>query len=200
MKLWLAALTVAVSTLAAFAGPETILGKVRQRGAEIQTQGNLTQIGAALLMYAADHRDLLPDKPGAAGLAKLRPYGMEPAIFVVEYDRKSRVGTWDSLTEANTSFLYLGNAIGRLRELRSPSSIPLLLEKPSARNGERMNCVFADGHVSGVVLPEGASAADAVRKLRGMAALAAASAQEKAVWDALVQAAADFDAAQSRND
>lgn len=200
MKLWLVSLIVAVSALTAFAGPETILGKVRQRGAEIQTQGNLKQIGAALLMYAADHQDLLPDEPGAAGLAKLRPYGMEPVIFVVEYDRKSRAGSWNSLTEANTSFLYLGNVVGRLRELRSPSSIPLLLEKPSARNGERMNCVFADGHVSSVNLPEGTSAAEAVRKLRGMAALAAVSEQEKAVWDALVRAASDFDAAQSRND
>ena len=76
MKMLLSSMMMAAA-LAAVAGPETILGKVRQQGAEQQTIGNLKQIVVGMLMYAGDNQNFIQDELGAAGLAKMKPYGME---------------------------------------------------------------------------------------------------------------------------
>ena len=119
------------------AGPMSILGKVQRKGQEQAVANNLKQLATMLIMYAGDHNNRLPAAAGAAGLAELRPYGASDKLLIVPYDYVSKAANGDKLTEANTSYAYLGNAVGELSKIRKPSVIPLIIRKDLSQGRRR---------------------------------------------------------------
>jgi len=109
---------------------------------------NLKQIGLGLAMYALDKGDLLPAEDGAAGLEALRKnqYLIDPRVYVSPLDSARKPAEKDAaLTEANSSYVYLGGV--ELRKLRSPSKMPTAFEKPDTWQENTFYVLFADGHV-----------------------------------------------------
>ena len=170
------------------AGPMSILGKVQRKGQEQAVANNLKQLTVMLLMYAGDHEDRFPAAAGAAGLAELRPYGVSDKLLIVPYDYVSKAANGDKLTEANTSYAYLGNAVGELNKIRKPSVIPLIIEKTSLKEGGDVQIAFCDGHVA--LKKFGPTTVAGVVKT-----LMKESGSEKdPVWQKLIEAAAALDA------
>ena len=170
------------------AGPMSILGKVQRKGQEQAVTNNLKQLTVMLLMYAGDHEDRFPAAAGAAGLAELRPYGVSDKLLIVPYDYVSKAANGDKLTEANTSYAYLGNAIGELKKVRKPSADPVINEKTSLKEGGDVQIAFCDGHVA--LKKFGPTTVAGVVKT-----LMKESGSEKdPVWQKLIEAAAALDA------
>lgn len=170
------------------AGPMSILGKVQRKGQEQAVTNNLKQLTVMLLMYAGDHEDRFPAAAGAAGLAELRSYGVNDKLLIVPYDYVSKAANGDKLTEANTSYAYLGNAIGELKKVRKPSAVPLIIEKTSLKEGGDVQIAFCDGHVA--LKKFGPTTVAGVVKT-----LMKESGSEKdPVWQKLIEAAAALDA------
>lgn len=170
------------------AGPMSILGKVQRKGQEQAVANNLKQLATILIMYAGDHNNRLPAAAGAAGLAELRPYGVSDKLLIVPYDYVSKAANGDKLTEANTSYAYLGNAVGELNKIRKPSVIPLIIEKTSLKEGGDVQIAFCDGHVA--LKKFGPTTVAGVVKT-----LMKESGSEKdPVWQKLIEAAAALDA------
>ena len=170
------------------AGPMSILGKVQRKGQEQAVANNLKQLATMLIMYAGDHNNRLPAAAGAAGLAELRPYGASDKLLIVPYDYVSKAANGDKLTEANTSYAYLGNAVGELSKIRKPSVIPLIIEKTSLKEGGDVQIAFCDGHVA--LKKFGPTTVAGVVKT-----LMKESGSEKdPVWQKLIEAAAALDA------
>ncbi len=182
---------VTVFSLSA-AGPTTILGKLKQKGEVQASLGNLKQLMLAMLMYSADNRNYLPDAPGADGLTKLKTHGdyLTTKILIAPYDTARRPATGGVIREENTSYLYLGNAIGNLAKLKAPSMVPLMMEKPEIRGGNEALIGFADGHVVLKRVGDASSVAGIIKSLRSEAA----GSENEEVWEKLLKAAAELDA------
>ena len=170
------------------AGPMSILGKVQRKGQEQAVANNLKQLATMLIMYAGDHGDRFPAEAGAAGLAELRSYGAGDKLLIVPYDYVSKAANGDKLTEANTSYAYLGNAVGELNKIRKPSVIPLIIEKTSLKEGGDVQIAFCDGHVA--LKKFGPTTVAGVVK----ALMKESGIEKDPVWQKLAEAAAAFDA------
>lgn len=172
----------------AAAGPMSVLGKVQRKGQEQAVTNNLKQLMALLLVYAGDHDDRLPAAAGAAGLAELRSYGANDKLLIVPYDYVSKAAGGDRLTEANTSYAYLGNAVGELNKVRKPSTVPVIIEKTSLKEGGDVQIAFCDGHVA--LKKFGPTTVAGVVK----ALMKESGSENDPVWRKLIETAAAFDA------
>lgn len=170
------------------AGPMSVLGKVQRKGQEQAVTNNLKQLVTMMLMYAGDHEDRFPTAAGAAGLAELRPYGANDKLLIVPYDYVSKAANGDKVTEANTSYAYLGNAVGELNKIRKPSVIPLIIEKTSLKEGGDVQIAFCDGHVALKKLGP-TTVAGVVKTLMKESGI-----EKDPVWQKLIEAATAFDA------
>lgn len=170
------------------AGPMSILGKVQRKGQEQAVANNLKQLATMLIMYAGDHNNRLPAAAGAAGLAELRSYGVNDKLLIVPYDYVSKAANGDKLTEANTSYAYLGNAVGELSKIRKPSVIPLIIEKTSLKEGGDVQIAFCDGHVAQKKFGP-TTVAGVVKTLMKESGI-----EKDPVWQKLAEAAAALDA------
>ena len=147
-------LTVGISVWAypGFTAPANVLIGARNRGVQQDSANNLKQIASALTMYLTANDDVLPENFSA-----LAEYLGGGRIFVASFDKKSRPSATNEIKPQNTSFAYVGN-LGRISALNNTAATPIAFEKPwlLPAGQNRINVLFADGHVEMVHLPANA--------------------------------------------
>lgn len=119
----------------------------------VASANNLKQIGLGLMMYKADHKDSLPEKPGFAGLKVLadQNYLSDPAVFRNPADAKTTLaGELKALAPNNVSYVYFG----ALPDVPvAPAKMPLAFERPDLRLNGNLCVLFGDGHVESLTVP-----------------------------------------------
>jgi prepilin-type N-terminal cleavage/methylation domain-containing protein len=140
-----------------------VMSKMRNSAEKTACLSNLRQIGAAALLYAAEHDQTLPviepspahpmlePEDGARPLKEvLAPYGINDEVAKCPSDAK---GPKFFASEGTSYFWYYflnGRKLTSLsdEETISPSSMPLAADYGS-NSPKHQNFVFADGHVVG---------------------------------------------------
>jgi len=113
---------------------------------KIECASNLKQIGLAIKQYSIDYGDQYPDKKGVAGFEQLRSlsYLTDVKVFVCPCGKEIPAKEGEPLTEANVSYVYLGNGLSE----SSPVNSKLARDKDANHSGYG-NILFSDGSVQG---------------------------------------------------
>ena len=109
----------------------------------LRSTRNLKQIGLALAMYSADHKDQYPAGYGAEGLRVLLQNNYVPNLQVF-YNTEAPVSEKE-FDAKRIAYVYFGE-IGELKQWRSSHSVPVVFEKPSPEK-KILPVLFLDGHV-----------------------------------------------------
>jgi prepilin-type processing-associated H-X9-DG protein len=122
-----------------------VLSKARTKARRVNSAGNMKQLGLAMLMYSGDNGGRFPTPDGAAGLNVLHVEDFLDAGKVYINPRDNRPTPVDGITEATTSYAYIGGGLKDDNDLAT--SMPILVEKPTG--DPWINVLFIDGHVEG---------------------------------------------------
>ena len=118
-------------------------GKKTAKALHLRSVGNLKQIGLALAMYSADHKDQYPAGYGAEGLRVLVQNDYMSDLKVL-YNAEAPVQE-KAFDAKRVAYVYFGE-IGDLKQWRNPHRIPVAFEAPSPEKRE-LPVLFLDGHV-----------------------------------------------------
>ena len=121
------------------------LSRDRAQAEQTMELSNLRQIGLACIMYANDHKGVLPQS-----LDETIEYVNNPRVFVnpdhaaaaetIKVLPKEQQAAW---IKDHTDYEYLGNG-QKVTAIRSPSTTPLAYHRTA--NEGRLAVVYADGH------------------------------------------------------
>ncbi len=106
----------------------------------------IKKINIAIMLYTTAHKGYLPKADGAAGLRALleEQEEFQGDFLISPFDTTRKPGSSRRLSEADTSFLFLGG------ELRTDDDLgdrtPILIDKPGL-NPHGVAVLFLDGHV-----------------------------------------------------
>jgi hypothetical protein len=119
-----------------------VVRQARERAMQTQSMSNMRQLFMCLMMYAADHKGVYPDR-----LDQLAPYAGGPAqlAFLMVNPR----------TGDHTGYLYVKPA-DKLAQVQHPAETPILYELHDGKKVPGTIIGYADGHVA---KPESAPAA-----------------------------------------
>ena len=110
----------------------------RERSRRINCLNNLKQIGLALKMYAADHKDLYPDE-----LVKAGKYVARQSSLFICFSSGNEAGEFRAVDDW-TDYVYLVPHAG------APSNAVILYCPAKNHGWEYGNILFADGHAATV--------------------------------------------------
>jgi prepilin-type processing-associated H-X9-DG protein len=146
-----ALLQAAVLPVAIVAGAALpALTKARSRAREVNSAGNMKQLGLALLMYSGDHDGEFPAADGVDGLRVLVKdnYLQAGKVFIhPESAIHQEPTSAETLTEDTCSYLYVGG--GLKDDNAQATSMPLIVEKPGITD-DGISVLYVDGHVERV--------------------------------------------------
>ena len=126
------------------------LSAARESARAVSCVSNQKQLALTLMMYASDNNGFFPEQDGAAGFNKLLASELitpTSNILICQSDKTAKPLVKGDLTEANTSYCFLGGGINP-DTLKNPSDFPVIVEKPYIVHGKKrqLSVAFADGH------------------------------------------------------
>ncbi len=133
------------------------LGRAREAAQGAGSMNNVKQLCLAMMMYAQDHDDRLPER-----LSDLALYVGDPSVFVHPKNRKKAklIDLEKPVTIDEHSDYELVLKGGKLSEIEDPAEAVVIRENREFSKGRRV-VGYADGHVTNV--PPGAKVFDHIR-------------------------------------
>lgn len=124
------------------------LEESKQQAGRVMLLNNLKQIGLALVMFANDHGDRLPDHfadtlayLGSASVFLPAGSSVTPPEDLQRQDRAAQVAWLDR----NSGLVYVHSGV-LLRSIKDPATTPLVHQKPELNREPFVGVCFADGH------------------------------------------------------
>ena len=120
------------------------LDRAREKARRMNCAGNLKCMGLAFIMYAGDdvENGYFPSSVGNdLSLLSITKYLVDGKIYGCPSHRNP------SAQSADSDYIFVGSGLKDTN--KSPTATPLVFENPGNHNGEWVNVMFIDGHVTG---------------------------------------------------
>jgi prepilin-type processing-associated H-X9-DG protein len=114
--------------------------QARGKARNISDMGNLKQIALGVIMYQADHNDMLPND-----LGDIWDYVGDGRVFVSPAGNTQPPTSADEIRAGKCDYLYFTKG-KKLTEVKNPSQTPMACTKPGMLK-QGVNVAFCDGHV-----------------------------------------------------